>query len=193
MKETRYSRRKEKDDRIRRSKPRRESRFDERQSGRTDRRNDRRLNQGDDRHVPSGWNNNRAYDHSRRVTLASVSMEDLRTALDEPRGSRKTNLYDSSSDGSAREYLSDYGPNSYSDLMKAGAEVSQIPNLADRQDHPRSHVLLVLRSDKTYTRRERVGLQEWTDSSQTSHVRTMRCMRCHGTRRSFLQATVQVL
>ena len=47
------------------------------------------MNHGDDRQGRSGWNNNRAYDNSRRVTLASASKEDLRSALDERRGSRK--------------------------------------------------------------------------------------------------------
>ena len=67
--ERRESRRKERDDGIRRSEPRRDSRFNDRQSDRTDRRNDRRMSHGDDLHGPSGLNNNRDYDYSRRVTL----------------------------------------------------------------------------------------------------------------------------
>ena len=47
-KETRDRRRMERDDEIRRIKPRRESRFDDRHSGRPDRRSDRWMNHGDD-------------------------------------------------------------------------------------------------------------------------------------------------
>ena len=53
-------------------------------------------------------------------------MKDLRGALDERRGVRKINLYDSSSDGSAQDHLSDYGSYLDSEWMEAGVEVSQI-------------------------------------------------------------------
>ena len=48
--------------------------------------------------------------------------------LAERRGSRKTNLYDSLSDGSAQEHLSDYISDSESDWIESMAEVSHIRN-----------------------------------------------------------------
>ena len=101
-KEARDSRRKENDDGLCRSGSRRESRFDDRHCDRPDRWDDHRINYGDDRQGRSGWDNNRDYDYSRRVTLASASTEGLRAALDKRKESRKTNLCDSSSGGRAQ-------------------------------------------------------------------------------------------
>ena len=125
-KETRDSRLEEWDDALRQCEPRSESRFDNRHCGRPDRRIDHRMNHGYERQVPSSWNNNREYDSSERSTLVSASMDDLGESLDKRRGSPKINLDDSSSDGSSREHLSDYGSDSESYLMEAGAEVSYI-------------------------------------------------------------------
>uniref|UniRef100_M4BYF7 Uncharacterized protein n=1 Tax=Hyaloperonospora arabidopsidis (strain Emoy2) TaxID=559515 RepID=M4BYF7_HYAAE len=93
----------------------RESRRDDRLNGRRHRRDDRRENRSDDHQRRSGWNDNRDYDYSRRVTLVTAWAEDLRAALDERRTHRNTNLYDSASD---------FSSDSDSDWTEEGAEVS---------------------------------------------------------------------
>ena len=59
-------------------------------------------------------------------------------------------MYDSSIDGSALVHLSDHISDSGSGWMEVGAEVSQIRNVVDRQDHTRFHVPLFSRSNKIY-------------------------------------------
>jgi hypothetical protein len=162
-KERRDSRRKDRDDGTRRSKPRRKSRFYERPSSRPDRWHDRRS--GDDRQERASWSDNRDYDYGRLVAL-SASTEDLRAALDERRVSRNTNLYDSSSDGSAQKYQSDYDSDSDSDWMEAGADVSQHRNPNGRQEHQRNNMPPVKRSDKTNSRHVRTYRRDRTDSSR---------------------------
>ena len=68
--------------------------YDHHLDGRRDRRDEQSVNPGDDRQRRPGWNENRDYNYSRRVTLAIASAEDLRASLDESRTHRDAKLYD---------------------------------------------------------------------------------------------------
>ena len=96
---------------------------------RHDRRDDYRDRRGNDRSQYDDGIRNRDRDHGRRVNLASANFDDRRVPQGNLRSTRNTNFYDSTSDGSASEWASDYGSESGSDYMDVGVEAN----------HPRAH------------------------------------------------------
>ena len=94
----------------------------------------------------------------------------MRTALDERRAHRETNLYDSASDESAHDQARDFSYDSDSDWMEAGAEVSHIRQSSNRQVQSRTCTPSINRSNRSVDRREGSYRRESTDSS---HERRM--------------------
>ena len=92
--------------------------MDDNLAGRRDRRYYRRGNRSDDRQRRPGWKNNRDYDYSRRVTIATAFAEDLLAELDEHRAHQDSIMYHFESGESSRDQVSDYSSD------EAGAEES---------------------------------------------------------------------